>query len=134
MIAINAENHIMGRLASETAKMLLSGEQIVIVNAGKVVISGNPNHAIDIYTNRIAMRGDALHGPFYPKKPQEALRRTIRGMLPYRTTRGAHAFKLLKVFNSVPEEFAKTELRRLPEAENKLSGKFITLEGVLKGL
>ena len=33
MIVIDAENLIMGRLASHVAKMLLSGDEVAIVNA-----------------------------------------------------------------------------------------------------
>lgn len=133
MIVINAENHVMGRLASGVAKLLLKSEDVVIVNAGKVVISGSYEHNCEIYKNRIAVRGDPVHGPFWPKKPQDALRRTIRGMLPYRTTRGAIAFKKLRVHNEVPEGLA-SKMTSLPCAENKLTCKFTKLEEILKGL
>jgi large subunit ribosomal protein L13 len=37
---INAEGLILGRMASMIAKKLLSGEEIIIVNAEKAVLSG----------------------------------------------------------------------------------------------
>ena len=38
---INGEDQILGRLASIVSKKLLEGENIVIVNAEKIVISGS---------------------------------------------------------------------------------------------
>ena len=38
---IDASNLLLGRLASIIAKRLLSGEEIIVVNAEKAVISGN---------------------------------------------------------------------------------------------
>ena len=49
---INAEDAIIGRLASIVAKRLLSGEQIVIVNAEKALISGKPGSIARKYLDR----------------------------------------------------------------------------------
>jgi len=38
----DATNQIVGRLATYVAKDLLNGEQVVVVNAEKAVLSGNP--------------------------------------------------------------------------------------------
>ncbi len=98
---INGKNAILGRLASFTAKKLLSGEEVVIVNADKVIITGRPTA---IRAEYIAIRriGSPQHGPFYPKTPNMIVRRTVRGMIPYKTDKGRAAFKRLKVYNGVP--------------------------------
>ncbi len=41
MTVINADGMILGRLASILAKRLLAGEEIHIINAEKIVISGD---------------------------------------------------------------------------------------------
>ena len=37
---VNAEGLILGRMSSKVAKKLLNGEEVVIINAEKTVISG----------------------------------------------------------------------------------------------
>ncbi|MFH0956799.1 MAG: uL13 family ribosomal protein, partial [Candidatus Aenigmatarchaeota archaeon] len=42
MILIDAKDQILGRLASEIAKLVLNGETVSVVNAEKAIITGNP--------------------------------------------------------------------------------------------
>ena len=93
---VDAQGAIVGRLASKVAKELLKGEDVVIINAEKAVISGNPDAIVDRYLAKIH-RGDPNKGPFYPKQPDKLLRRVVRGMLPYKTNKGRAAFKKLRV-------------------------------------
>ncbi|MHA1129320.1 MAG: 50S ribosomal protein L13 [Candidatus Helarchaeota archaeon] len=102
---IDAENHILGRLASHVAKMLLLGERVIVVNSEKAIISGNRRKIIEFYKERsnIHTHTNPLRGPFWPKRPDNLLRRTIRGMLPWKKKRGRQAYKRLKVFQGIPE-------------------------------
>jgi len=129
---VNAENHILGRLATFVAKELLSGNTLYIVNAEKVVVSGNPKYIHSFYTQRLE-RGDPYHGPFFPKTPEGIVRRTIRGMLP-KNSKGRTALKRLRVYISVPEELSGKEFKTYEKAENKLRSKFMTLEELSKRL
>lgn len=101
---INAENAIAGRLATRIAKMALEGESVVIVNAEKAIITGNPKSILKDYLERIH-RGNPFKGPYTPKRPDRMLRRIIRGMMPYKKNHGAKAFKRVKVFIGVPKEY-----------------------------
>ncbi len=126
----DAENHILGRFASIIAKSLLKGEKIVIVNSEKAVLSGNPESKVEFYFERIR-RGDPIHGPFFPKQPNEILRRTVRGMLPWDRTKGREAFKNLKVYVGVPEEFKNKTFEKIAVADaSRLKTKYITLEEI----
>ena len=40
MVVIDATGHVIGRLSSAVAKRLLNGEDVVIVNAEKSLITG----------------------------------------------------------------------------------------------
>jgi len=71
-------------------------------------------------------------GPKYPRRPDDILRRTVRGMLPYKKTKGREAFKGLKAFVGVPAEFKDAEIIRIPEAEPKNITKSIELGEVSK--
>ncbi len=128
---VDASNQILGRLASKIAKEILNGNKVYVVNAEKAVISGNPKYTIKVYLEKI-QKGDPYHGPFFPKDPDRILRRTVRGMLPWKKPRGKQAYKRLKVYISVPEELKNKEFIKFKDAENKLENKFITLSEVCK--
>ena len=96
MKTIDGMNSIMGRLASMTAKQLLKGEKIHIVNAEKVIITGDRDQIMNDYLER-RRRGSPHHGPFFPTRPDAIVRRCIRSMLPYKSNRGRVAFKNLTV-------------------------------------
>ena len=95
---IDGKDAVLGRLSSMSAKKLMKGEEVVIINADKVIVTGRPN---DIKQEYIAKRriGSPQHGPFFPRQPNMIVRRTIRGMLPYKTDKGRAAFKKLRVYN-----------------------------------
>jgi large subunit ribosomal protein L13 len=122
---IDAEGQIAGRLASKVAKEALKGRHVFIVNAEKAIISGNPTFVIKRYYEMVS-RGNPYHGPFYPKIPDRMLKRMIRGMLPKKPT-GRAAFRRIKVYNSVPEEFSRQSFTKPEQSESRLGSKFITL-------
>ena len=94
---IDGKDAVLGRLASTTAKKLLSGEEVTIINAEKIILTGRPIEIKKQYLQRRQI-GSPQHGPFFPREPQKIVRRTIRGMLPYKTPRGRTAFKKLRVY------------------------------------
>ncbi len=138
MRIINAEGLILGRLASKVAKMLLEGEEVVIVNAEKAIITGNREDIFAKYKQRTELRTrtNPRRGPFYPKRSDEIVRRTVRGMLPWKTDRGRKAFKRLKVYVGIPKEFEGKELETISEAHmSKLATpKYVTVGEVAKFL
>jgi large subunit ribosomal protein L13 len=123
----DATNQIAGRLASYVAKDLLNGEQVVIVNAEKAVLSGDPKMKFREFKQK-RDRGDPKKGPFYPRYPDLILRRIVRGMLPWHKDKGRKAYRRLKVYIGEPEEFKNKEKIRIEEADvSKLKCKYITL-------
>jgi len=108
---IDGKNAVLGRLASYTAKKLLAGEEITLINAENIIITGRPN---DIKTKYLAFkgRGSPQHGPFFPRQPNMFVRRVIRGMLP-KEKKGRDALKNLKVYagsNGMSGEQVATKL------------------------
>jgi len=78
---IDAENHVLGRLATQVVAELKEGNEVDIVNADRAIVKGNPDSTIEKYRTRYE-RGDRDHGPQYPKAPERIVRRAVRGMLP----------------------------------------------------
>ena len=102
MVVIDGKNAILGRMATEVAKKLMQGEEVSIINAEKIIITGNPDSIKKKYHFRREV-GSPHHGPFFPKQSNLIVRRAIRGMLPYKTNKGRTAFKKLKVYVGTPE-------------------------------
>lgn len=117
---INGEGHILGRLASVVSKKLLEGEKVVVLNTEKIMITGSKEWTYTKYKQRIdraSISNPRDMGPKYPRRPDDIFRRTVRGMLPYKKSKGRHAYKNFKAFVGVPQEFKELELQQIPEAQ-----------------
>jgi large subunit ribosomal protein L13 len=112
---INAEGLILGRMGSIVAKRLLIGETIIIVNAEKAVISGKRKSKVRAAKEFLQV-GHPRKGPFHYRRPDRIVRRAIRGMLPYKQSKGKQAYKRLKVFTGAPEEVKDQEMETVAEA------------------
>jgi large subunit ribosomal protein L13 len=124
---IDADGLILGRMASILAKRLLTGETIEVVNAQNVVISGNKQKIVEEWKEFLKVGGFGK-GPVHHRRPHEIVRRTVRGMLPYRIPKGIAAYKRLHVHIGVPDEFEKVEKQILPECHSsKLNRRFVTV-------
>ena len=106
MIIIDGKDMILGKVASYTAKQLLKKENIVLLNAGKLIITGNKKDIVDKYLKRrsVKPKQNPSHRPRWPRVPNLLVRRVVRGMLPYKSQRGRDAYKRLKVYTDAPEE------------------------------
>lgn len=128
MTVIDANGLIMGRLASTVAKRLLAGEEIGIVNAEKAVISGSKVSTFEEYAE-IREMGTREFGPYFPRRPDRILKRTVRGMLPYKRLRGKEAMARLKIHVGIPSDLKDAELITVENANmNRLSSnKYVRL-------
>lgn len=132
MIVIDADGHVLGRLASYVAKKALLGESIIIVNAEKALISGSRENIIRKQRDKLEIRniGNYTRGPFHQKRPDKFLRMAVRGMLPFKRPRGKDAYKRVMVYVGIPAEEikrqhnidvnAKEAIQRLDELKRKI--------------
>jgi large subunit ribosomal protein L13 len=129
---INAEGLIVGRMASQVAKKLLNGEKVIIVNAEKAVISGRKKSKVAEAKEFLEV-GAPMRGPYHYRRPDKILRKTVRGMLPFKQPKGKTAFKKLKVFMSVPEDLRNKPMITVKDAQAaKLKGPYFTLAELAK--
>ncbi|MBS3124612.1 50S ribosomal protein L13 [Candidatus Woesearchaeota archaeon] len=119
MKILNGENIILGRLAAEAAKQALMGEEVIIVNCEKVVISGRKSLILAREKRRRERKGYPLKSHVIPRLPERSVRRSIRGMLPWKSIRGKEAFARVKCFRSIPAEYADKKIILMPQ--NSLS-------------
>jgi len=107
----DAEQMVVGRLGAKVAKAALLGENVIIVNVEKAIITGDPRTIISAWKEKFKIRTSYKHerGPFHNRQPDKMVRRMIRGMLPWPTPRGKAAYKRIKVYIGTPEKYADAE-------------------------
>jgi large subunit ribosomal protein L13 len=131
---IDAKNLILGRMASIVSKRLLNGERVVIVNAEKAVISGKRLSVIQ-QSKRFLEVGHYRKGPLHPRRPDNIVKKVVRGMLPRKKPHGIDALKRLKVYIGIPTEFENLEKETIEEADaKKLRGSYVTVSEVARSI
>lgn len=123
-LVVDARDCILGRVASNVAQRALDGDRVAVVNAEQAVITGRKEDVLAKYQKRSELGSD--RGPYYPKRPDRIFKRSIRGMIPYKESRGREAFENVRVYLGNPydedgEILDETSLDRLSNI------KFITL-------
>jgi large subunit ribosomal protein L13 len=130
---IDADGNVLGRLCTSVAKRILKGEEVVVVNAEKAIVTGNKEDILAQYKQK-KDRGKVIHGPFYPRRADLILKRTVRGMLPWDRPKGRDAYRLLKVYVGVPKELEAVEKLKLMGATNLSRDRYVTLSEVSEHL
>ncbi|KAJ1676619.1 60S ribosomal protein L16A, partial [Spiromyces aspiralis] len=110
--------HLLGRLAATVAKLILSGQRVVVVRCEELNISGS------FFRNKVRFHKflhkrtivKPTHGPFHHRAPSRIFYRTLRGMIPHKTARGAKALENVKVFEGVPPPYDKMKRMVVPQA------------------
>ncbi len=113
---IDASDLVLGRMCTRIAKMaLLSEDTIHIINCEKAIVSGRKSDILEKYRHR-RERVDVFKGPFFPRKSERIVKRTLRGMLPYKQHKGLVALQRIKCHESVPESLAGKKAETMPGA------------------
>ena len=105
MKVINAEGRVLGRLASEVAQVARDGEEVAVVNSEEAVISGDSQTIKEKYQTKYE-RGRRDTGPYYPKRADKILKRTVRNMLPYKESDGREQFSNVKTYLGLPDRMS----------------------------
>ena len=132
---IDAENLILGRMATYVAKKAILGEKIDVVNCEKAIITGSKEKIVEKY-RKIVELGGPFKGPYLTRIPDRFVRRVIRGMLPYKQGKGKEAFHRVMCYISIPYELKNQKMIKLEEADisRVKSLKYMTVGDVCKSL
>lgn len=137
-VVVDGRGHLLGRLASKIAKELLNGQRIVVVRCELLNKSGS------LFRNKLKQseflnktrNTNPRRGIVHYRAPCRILWRSIRGMLPHKTARGAAALGRLKVFDGIPYPYDHKHRMVVPEAlkivRMKDNRKFCTLGELCK--
>lgn len=129
---IDAKGATLGRLCTAVAKSLLNGDEIAIVNSEKAIISGKKQRIKSDYKERREI-GTYRKGPFFHRSPDRIVRRTVRGMIPYQTPHGRAAYKRLRCYVGIPDEFQDKKAEIVKNADRQHI-EYITLEELSRHL
>ncbi|KIW01173.1 60S ribosomal protein L16 [Verruconis gallopava] len=119
VIVIDGSGHLLGRLASIVAKQLLNGQKIVVVRCEKLNISGEFFRAklkYQAFMRKQTRFNPTRGGPFHFRAPSKMFWRTVRGMIPHKTARGAAAMERLKTFEGIPPPYDTQKRMVVPQA------------------
>ncbi len=108
---VDAQGMVLGRLATEVARLLRgkhkptftphldTGDHVIVVNASKVVLTANKAASKQVYRHSGYPGGlrSQSYGEKLAQQPDQAIRDTIRGMLP-KTRLGRSQIRKLKVY------------------------------------
>ncbi len=131
-IVIDASSLVLGRMATAVAKRLIQGERIIVLNAEKAVISGRRLSRVREAKTKLEI-GHPRKGPFFARRPDRFVKRTIRGMLPRKKPKGKESYKRLRVFIGVPREFEDQPMETIPKARaEKLRCSYVTVGELTK--
>lgn len=110
---IDAEGKVLGRMASEIAKILRgknkpiytphvdTGDFVIVINAEKVVLTGNKLDQ-KLYRKHSQYPGGLKETPYrriMAEKPEMAVYKAVKGMLPH-SPLGRKMLKKLKIYKS----------------------------------
>ncbi|WP_113700204.1 50S ribosomal protein L13 [Nonomuraea lactucae] len=108
---IDATDVVLGRLASHVATLLRgkhkpifaphvdTGDFVIVINAGKVALSGNKLEQKKAYRHSGYPGGlrSVSYGELMEKRPEKAIEKAVKGMLP-KNSLGRKMAKKLKVY------------------------------------
>ena len=108
---IDATDKVLGRVASEVARRLRgkhkpeftphvdTGDFIIVINAGKIKVTGNKTTDKKYYRHSGYPGGiyETTFGKMQERFPGRALEKAVKGMLPHNTL-GRHMLSKLKVY------------------------------------
>ncbi len=117
---VDGKNAVFGRMATQVAKKALLGETIDIVNCEQVVFSGKKEVVFAKY-DRVKKMGVPSKGPFLSSNPEKFMKRVLRGMLPYKQSKGREAFDRIKCHIGVPSQFEGQETVKMGDKELRVN-------------
>ena len=127
-ILVDAENEVLGRLATKVARMLRGklktnytphfdcGDNVIVINAAKVILTGNKMNDKEYVRHTGYPGGQRISTPreLFVKKPAAVVEKAIKGMLP-KNRLGAQLFRNLHVYAGTehPHEAQKPKVVKL---------------------
>jgi large subunit ribosomal protein L13 len=110
-LVVDADGQTLGRLATRVASLLTgkhkpeyathidTGDHVIVINAAKVRVTGDKLESV-VYARHSGYPGgfrEETLGQLLARRPEEVVRRAVKGMLPH-TTLGTQQLRKLKIY------------------------------------
>ena len=128
-VVIDAKGAVLGRMASFAAKQALRGNSVAVVNAEQAVITGRRNIVLDDFLQKMRLGHTAQRGPLVSKMPLSICRRTIRGMIGWKNSRGKKMFENVRCYEDIPKFYESSEKITFKPAKGTTLAKLSALAG-----
>lgn len=123
---VDADGLVLGRLATEVARLLRgkhkptftphldTGDHVIVINADKVVLTSDKGDKVFVHRHSGYPGGirTQSYGELLRTRPEDAVRRAVRGMLP-KNRLGRQMLKKLKVYAGPVHPHAAQKPREL---------------------
>ena len=132
---IDAKDTILGRLSSFVAKQVLLGNKVDVINCEDCVVSGRKHAILNEYIRRLHRKAPGK-GPYFYRRPDMFVKRTIRGMLPFKRARGRDAFKNIKCYIGVPDNLKDEKITAIRNVgiDNLQSSDYLKIKDLCKAV
>lgn len=124
---VDAEGLVLGRMATEVARVLRgkhkptfaphidTGDHVIIINADKVVLTSDKAAKKQVYRHSGYPGGirSRTYEELLDRQPEEAVRKTVRGMLP-KNSLGRQQLRKLKVYAGPTHPHSAQQPTELP--------------------
>ncbi|MBJ6725873.1 50S ribosomal protein L13 [Geomesophilobacter sediminis] len=123
---VDVDNKVLGRVATEIANVLRgknkptftpsvdTGDFVIVVNAEKIALTGN-KFADKMYYSHSGFPGglkEITAGKLLEKKPEDILKKAVKGMLP-KNKLARHMLKKLKIYSGSAHPHAAQQPKTL---------------------
>jgi len=125
-IIIDAANTPLGRVGTMAAKESLRGNEVIVINVEKSIISGDKLSVLAEIMRDRKRGGTSQKGPQFPRLPERFFKRKIRGMFP-REQRGKDLWKALRCYEG-NGKLHEDEIKHARKIEGKLPLKYSTIK------
>ncbi|MEM1542312.1 MAG: 50S ribosomal protein L13 [Ignisphaera sp.] len=138
-IVIDAENSILGRLASLVAKLAKLGFSVHVVNVEKCVITGKRSMVISSYKLLLNVRthkNPYRHTMKRPRTPTAIFKKAVKNMLPKHNWLGLQSLKRVKCYIGVPEDMKNRDKIKILDTDASFLGRrnIVTVAEIAKEL
>jgi len=136
-IYVDASEQIAGRLCSIVARELLAGKRVVVLNAEKALVSGKTSSVFRQWQARLEIYShvNPIYGPIHPRRPDNIVRRMVRGMVPKTKSSGKSAMSRLRVYMGVPEKYASVKTSKFEHAKARRPiPQYVTIAEIAKNI
>lgn len=125
-VVIDAENAVVGRLASIVAKLLKLGFKVHVVNVEKAVFTGDKNTVVASY--KLLLRVKTHKNPYRhsihrPRHPVNIFKRAVRNMLPKHNWLGVQLLKKVKAYIGVPPDLRSKQMLKILDCDAVFLGR-----------